>query len=148
MATWMIVENEPDILDILLVMCELWGVKGLGFDDSSVAFQWLDDVDRGKVQAELPELAIVDCSYFRHVRGSKIAARIRQSPVLGNIAIVLTIAARLTAEQKKALHDEAQTPYLLFKPLPGFKQLKAILDEAVRSRPTERANGYPRPANR
>lgn len=31
MTTWMVVENEPDIYEVILAMFEIWGIEGIGF---------------------------------------------------------------------------------------------------------------------
>ncbi|HVO68978.1 MAG TPA: response regulator, partial [Aggregatilineaceae bacterium] len=88
MPTWMVVEDEPDIYDVLLAMFEIWGIEGVAFVDGAEAVAWILDVDQGRVRGELPELAILDIR-LPEISGPAVGARLRQSPVLGNIAIVL-----------------------------------------------------------
>ena len=60
LPTWMVVEDEPDIYDVLLAMFELWGIEGVAFVDGGEAISWVDAVDEGRVHGDLPELAILD----------------------------------------------------------------------------------------
>ena len=95
MPTWMVVEDEPDIYDVLLAMFEIWGIEGVAFVDGAEAQAWIEDVDRGRVHGELPELAILDIR-LPEVSGPELGNRLRRSHVLGEIAIVLITAYRLT----------------------------------------------------
>lgn len=56
----MVVEDEPDIYEVLLAMFEMWGIEGVAFVDGEEAIAWIDDVDNGRFQGELPELALLD----------------------------------------------------------------------------------------
>src|ERR1700690_2295059 len=96
----MVVEDEPDIYDVLLAMFEIWGIEGVAFVDGGEAVAWIDDVDSGKVPGELPELAILDIR-LPEVSGPEVGARLRTSPRLGRVAIVMITAYRLTPEQEE-----------------------------------------------
>ena len=41
MSTWMVVEDEPDIYDVLLAMFEIWGIEGVAFVDGGEAVGWI-----------------------------------------------------------------------------------------------------------
>lgn len=130
MPTWMVVEDEPDIYEVLLAMFEIWGIEGVAFVDGGQAVAWLDDVDNGRVRGDLPELAILDIR-LPEVNGPEVGRRIRQSPILGNIAIVLITAYRLTPSEERAIIEQAQANRLMYKPLPAMPELRAVLDEVV-----------------
>ena len=55
-----VVEDEPDIYEVLLAMFEMWGIDGVAFVDGDEAVAWIDDVDSGRYRGELPELALLD----------------------------------------------------------------------------------------
>ena len=74
----MVVEDEPDIYDVLLAMFEIWGIEGVAFVDGAEAVSWIEDVDRGNVVGELPELAILDIR-LPEVPGPEVGARLRRS---------------------------------------------------------------------
>ena len=89
----MVVEDEPDIYDVLLAMFELWGIEGVAFVDGGEAISWIDAVDEGRVHGDLPELAILDIR-LPEASGPEVGNRIRKSTKLQNIAIVLITAYR------------------------------------------------------
>lgn len=130
MPTWMVVEDEPDIYEVLLAMFEIWGIEGVAFVDGGQAVNWLDDVDQGRVRGELPELALIDIR-LPEVSGPEVGRRIRQSPVLKNMAVVLITAYRLSPQDEKEAIEIAQANHLMYKPLPGMPELRSILDEII-----------------
>lgn len=129
----MVVEDEPDIYDVLLAMFELWGIEGVAFVDGAEAIAWIDAVDDGRVHGELPELAILDIR-LPEASGPEVGNRLRRSPILGNMAIVLITAYRLSPEEETDVIKQAQADRLMYKPLPGMPELRAILDEVVNKR--------------
>ncbi len=133
MATWMVVDDEPDIYDVLVTMFQLWGIDGVAFVDGAEAVQWVDSVDAGTYSGELPELAILDIR-LPGVDGHHVAARIRRSPKLGDIAIVLITAYRISPEQEKQIMLISQADLLLEKPLPAMSDLRTQLDGLIARR--------------
>jgi CheY-like chemotaxis protein len=136
----MVVEDEPEIYDVLLAMFELWGVKGVSFVDGTEALAWIDDVDQGRVRRELPELALLDIR-LHEVSGTQIAARLRRSPFLKDIPIVLITAFHLSPDQEARTIAEAQADQLMYKPLPSMPDLRRELDLLI-----ERRKAAARPA--
>ncbi len=130
LPTWMVVEDEPDIYDVLLAMFEIWGIEGVAFVDGGEAYSWIDDVDAGRVRGELPELAILDIR-LPEVSGPEVGARLRKSHVLGDIAIVLITAYHMPAEQEAEVMALSQADLLLYKPLPAMPQLREAMDKVI-----------------
>ncbi|MBI5931719.1 MAG: response regulator [Chloroflexi bacterium] len=133
MRTWMVVEDEPDIYDVLLAMFELWGIEGVAFVDGAEAISWIDAVDQGRVHGELPELAILDI-HLPEASGPEVGSRLRKSPILRNVAIVLITAYRLSPDEEREAITQAQADKLMYKPLPAMPELRRILDEVVNKR--------------
>lgn len=133
LPTWMVVEDEPDIYDVLLAMFEIWGIEGVAFVDGAEAVSWVDEVDHSLVAGELPELALLDIR-LPEVSGPEVGARLRKSPKLGNLAIVLITAYRLTPQEEDAVMRQAQADLLMYKPLPGMPELRAKLNAIIASR--------------
>ena len=133
MPTWMVVEDEPDIYDVLLAMFEIWGIEGVAFVDGAEAVSWIDDVDRGNVVGELPELAILDIR-LPEVSGPEVGARLRQSGRLGKIAVVMITAYRLSPAEEEAVKARAQADALMYKPLPAMPELRKALDTIISRR--------------
>ncbi len=134
MSTWMVVEDEPDIYELLLAMFEMWGIEGVAFVDGEEAVSWIEETDKDKAPGELPELALLDIRLPGNVSGPMVAARLRQSPVLSRAAVVLITAYKLTVDEEKEIMALAQADRLLYKPLPKFADLKATLEAAITER--------------
>jgi CheY-like chemotaxis protein len=130
LPTWMVVEDEPDIYDVLLAMFEIWGIEGVAFVDGAEAVSWIDNVDQNRVRGELPELAILDIR-LPEMSGPDIGHRLRQSPVLGNMAIVLITAYRLSPEEEDEVVTRAQADLLMYKPLPAMPELRQKMDNVI-----------------
>lgn len=133
MSTWMVVEDEPDIYDVLLAMFEIWGIEGIAFVDGGEAVAWVEDVDKGNVTGDLPELAIIDIR-LPEVSGPEVGARLRQSPRLSKVAIVLITAYRLSPDEEEAMKSKAQADALMYKPLPPMPELRRTLDRIIAER--------------
>lgn len=139
LSTWMVVEDEPDIYEVLLAMFEMWGIEGVAFVDGEEAVAWIEDVDQGRFQGELPELAILDIRLPGDINGAMVGERLRKSPVLGQIAIVLTTAFKLNEEEKQELINQAGADKWLPKPLPKFNELQGILEGVIAQRRAKNA---------
>lgn len=133
MPTWMVVEDEPDIYELLLAMFEIWGIQGVAFVDGPEAVAWVEDVDQGRVRGELPEVALLDVR-LPQLSGPEVAQRLRRSSRLGQIGIVLITAYRLSPEQEKNVIAEAQADLLLFKPLPALAELREMIEGVIAKR--------------
>ena len=145
MSTWMVVEDEPDIYEVLLAMFEVWGIAGVAFVDGGEAVAWIEDVDAGRVQSELPELAILDIR-LPQVSGPEVGARLRQSPRLQHIVIVLITAYRLTPQEEEAFVQQADADMFLYKPLPRPDEFRRMLKEVLAKRTKIAQNGAHAPA--
>ncbi|MGQ9850028.1 MAG: response regulator [Aggregatilineaceae bacterium] len=141
MATWMVVDDEPDIYDVLVTMFRLWGIEGVAFVDGTEAVHWIESVDDGTYTGELPEMAIIDIR-LPGIEGHYVAARIRRSPRLGNMAIALITAYRISAATERYYMAISQADLLIEKPLPALSELREQLD-AVIARRKARAPHYP-----
>ena len=129
----MVVEDEPDIYDVLLAMFEIWGIEGVAFVDGAEAVSWIEDVDKGNVAGELPELAILDIR-LPEVPGPEVGARLRRSDRLGRMAVVMITAYRLSPEEEDQVKARAQADALMYKPLPAMPELRRTLDNIISKR--------------
>ncbi len=134
MSTWMVVEDEPGIYEVLLAMFEMWGIEGAAFVDGEEAVAWIEEADRGEPPPELPELALLDIRLPGNISGPAVGDRLRKSPLLHNIGIVLITAYHLSPEEEKQVIIQANADKLLYKPLPGFHELKKILEDVIANR--------------
>lgn len=133
MSTWMVVEDEPDLYDTLLALFGIWSIDGVAFTNGTDAVKWIDDVDAGSAETNIPELAILDIR-LPGVEGPDIGARLRQSPVLKNIAIVLVTSYYLSPADEKKYIEKAQADDLLYKPLPIPEEFRDVLQKAIARR--------------
>jgi CheY-like chemotaxis protein len=130
----MVVEDEPDIYEVLLAMFEMWGIDGVAFVDGEEAVSWIDDVDNGRFQGELPELALLDIRLPGKINGAMVGGRLRKSQVLGDVAIVMSTAYKLSPEEEKAVIKQAGADKLMYKPMPRFDELQRILEAVIAQR--------------
>lgn len=130
----MVVEDEPDIYEVLLAMFEMWGIEGVAFVDGEEAVAWIDDVDSGRFKGELPELALLDIRLPGEISGVGVGERLRQSRVLGQIAIVLTTANKPSLEDQETYMLQASADKWLPKPLPKFNELQKVLESVIAQR--------------
>lgn len=134
----MVVEDEPDIYELLLAMFEIWGIEGVAFVDGEEAIAWIDESDKG-APSDIPELAVLDIRLPGNVSGPMVGERVRKSPVLNGMAIVLITAYKLTVDEEKAVSEQAGADKILYKPLPKFHDLKTILETAISERKAKTA---------
>ena len=134
MTTWLLVEDDRDIYDVLLAMFDIWDVTCLGFEDGQEALSWIDAVDENpRLVEELPELAVLDIR-LPGVYGPEIGARLRRSPVLGNIAIALVTAYRLSPSKEEEIIAQSGADIFLMKPFPVLHELRRELQQVIDSR--------------
>jgi CheY-like chemotaxis protein len=144
LSTWMVVEDEPDIYEVLLFMFEMWGIDGAAFVDGEEAVAWIEQVDRGEVEGEFPELALLDIRLPGPISGPAVGERLRKSPHLKNIAIVLSTAYTLSKDEEAAVRKRADADHVMYKPMPKFNDLKKLLESIVRERRAKTAKSAER----
>lgn len=132
MPKWMLLEDDEDLHSMLLMMFQLWGIDGIAFNEGDEAYDWIESLDRGEYLGEAPVLAFLDIRMKRHIDGIMVGERIRKSPKLKNIAIVLMSAFLPDDKEVLAAVDKVQANGFVPKPLPKFAELKVILEDIVK----------------
>lgn len=127
MTTWMVVEDEPDLYELVLAMYETLGVDGVSFTNGEDAIAWIEDVENGLYPGELPELALIDIRLPGSSDGSMVGARLRESKPLKHIGIVLMTAYRLSPKQEQTYIDQSHCNAILYKPLPTLDEFERIM---------------------
>jgi CheY-like chemotaxis protein len=125
-VAWLLVEDDNDIRNVVAVMMSVWGEKPLPFPDGTAAWNWLDSVANGTFKGELPDLALMDIRMPGYT-GDKVAARIRQTPVIKDIPIILMTAFSLTDAEIKEMMEQTGIDHLINKPLPDMEIFRSTL---------------------
>ncbi len=131
MSTWMVVEDEPDIYELLMAMFEMWGIEGVAFVDGEEAVSWIKQTDQAGAVGDIPELALLDIRLPGDISGPMVGERLRQSTQLNGMAVVLITAYKLSVDEESAVIAQAGADRLLYKPLPKFDELKRVLLDAI-----------------
>jgi len=134
MATWMIVEDEPDLYEMLEEIFNMWGIETITFGDFDEALEWIELVDQGEDVGELPQLVMLDLMFSRILRGDEVGERLRRSPFLQDIAIVVMTAQREMPEVRDEVIRKVQPDDYIQKPLPRITDLQKRLDVVLEKR--------------
>jgi CheY-like chemotaxis protein len=129
MTTWMVLEDEPDIYELLLLMLEAFGVEGLAFINGEEALEWIEDVDNGFYHGEMPTVALLDIRMPGPIDGLRVGQRLRQSPKIpDDLKIVLVTAYRLKPDEYREAMEISGADHLIYKPIPRFDEFREIIN--------------------
>ena len=128
MVAWIVVEDEPDLYEMILAMYDTMGIDGVAFSSGEDAVDWINTVDGGDRSSEIPEVALIDIRLPGDVSGIEVSARLRQSISLGSMVIVLMTAYHLSPQEEAATRHQARADLLMYKPLPLFTELQRRLE--------------------
>ncbi len=136
MVDWLVVMREELMIDFFMeALVDKWGVEVLMLYSPYEALDWIDDVEAGKFQESLPKLAYMNVFYPDDIRGTVVARRLRESPLLNNIAIVLMDTGNYPSELYNEIMEESdadvfnQSGYQ-----PKFSEFKDYMDEIIAKR--------------
>jgi CheY-like chemotaxis protein len=131
MTTWLVVEDDPDLIEMFTATTELLGVKSLFFSSGEAVEQWIGQVKHSGFDGEMPQLALLDIRLAGEMTGVMVGALLRDCPSLSAIKLILMTAYRLSPSWEKIMLHEAGADLLLYKPLPRFEQLRSILQTLI-----------------
>ncbi|PJF22323.1 MAG: hypothetical protein CUN56_06575 [Phototrophicales bacterium] len=134
MTTWMVVEDEPDLYEMVLAMYDTLGVEGVAFTTGEEAMEWIEAVDNGQYAQEIPELVLLDIRLPGKVNGETVSARIRQSHLMRHTAIVMMTAYKMSPEQESEIMAYSGADYLIYKPLPELHEFEKLLRKLISQR--------------
>ncbi|NOK86198.1 MAG: hypothetical protein GFH27_549411n28 [Chloroflexi bacterium AL-W] len=123
---WLIVEDEADIRNLVVMMCQVWGNTPIPHESGQKAWEWLDSIEAGTYNGLMPDFALMDIR-MPGKRGNEISARMRTIPLLQNIPIVLMTAFVMSEEEMERMRREFGVDEVINKPLPDFDQLRMVL---------------------
>jgi CheY-like chemotaxis protein len=127
---WLIAEDETDIRNLVAMMCQVWGHTPMTFESGQKAWDWLDTVEAGQYQGEMPDFALMDIR-MPGKRGNEISQRMRQIDSLKHIPVVLMTAFVLGDDEINRMKTEYGADYVINKPLPDFEQLRSVLYDVI-----------------
>jgi len=127
---WMIAEDENDIRNLVATMATVWGHTTVAFESGQKAWDWMDTVEDGTNSDPIPEFALMDIRMPGY-RGDEVAARIRRTPGMEEIPIVLMTAFVLTEEERQSMMRDSGVDKVINKPLPEFGELKDLLHDVI-----------------
>lgn len=128
--TWLIAEDEDDIRNLVAMMCKVWGHNTLTFENGQKVWDWLDKVENGGYDGQLPELILMDIR-MPGKKGNELANRMRTIPVLRPLPIVLMTAFSLNESERMQMMTVDGVDHILTKPLPDFEELRVLLHNIV-----------------
>jgi CheY-like chemotaxis protein len=131
--TWLIAEDEADIRNLVAMMCQVWGHTTMTFENGQKVWDWLDTVESGTYNGEMPEFALMDIR-MPGKKGNEIASRMRSMPALNDMPIVLMTAFTLNEQERESLLSESGVDQVIGKPLPDFEELRVLLHDVKRVR--------------
>lgn len=131
--TWLIADDEADILNLVAMMCRLWGHNPLTFNSGSKVWEWLEKVESGEYAEAIPDLALMDIR-MPGKKGNELAHRMRQLPALKKLPIVLMTAFSLSEADVFAMAQNDGVDYIIYKPLPTPDDLKQKLEDVIRNK--------------
>ena len=134
MATWMLLEDEPDLYDMILMMYDMLGLRGVAFSTGEEASEWIDAVNAGEYEGELPQLALVDIRLPDSISGTQIAEKMRKSPQLKKTVIALMTAYHLSPAEEKEVMKKSGADIILYKPFPRMHELHFQLKRLLADR--------------
>lgn len=132
---WLIVEDEADIRNLVVMMCQVWGNTPMPYESGQKAWDWLDAVENGTYTGPLPEFALMDIR-MPGKRGNEIAERIRTVEKLKHIPIVLMTAFVMSEDEMERMRRDFGVDEVINKPLPDFDRLRSILYGIIESKKT------------
>jgi len=126
MTTWLLLEDEADVKQMMLATIDLLGATGLDFPDGETMIDWIEAAEAGKYDGDMPELALLDLRMPTATGGAEVAARLRRSPMFSELVIVLITAYRFAPNEQQDVMLQSGADFLLYKPLPDIDELGYI----------------------
>lgn len=130
MSSWMLVEDEEDIRNVVKVMFQVWGHQVIEFKNGHEAVKFLESVEKGEYAGDLPELLLSDIR-MPGPNGNEIARRMRQVEKLKDVPIILMTAFQLSESEQMAFRTNDGVNRIIFKPLPDFDKFHQMILEVI-----------------
>lgn len=131
MSSWLLVEDEPDLYDILMHLYEMYTTEVIAYTTGEDVLSWLDRISlTDNIQHNnLPIFGLIDIRLPGEINGIELARRLRLHPLLKHMPIVLMTAYRLSSKQEREAIKYSGANRLVYKPLPSFKKMWQMFSE-------------------
>lgn len=129
--TWLIVEDDTAIRNVIETMCELWEFEVVSFKNGFEAFEYL--TGEKEIPAPVPDVALIDIR-MPGPWGHEISAKIREHATLNNIGVILMTAYELPGSDEAKYMEKSGADRLLYKPLPPMDDLLELIQEILDAR--------------
>lgn len=133
MAAWIVVEDEPDLYDMMMAVYDTLGIDGIAFTTGEDAIDWIDAVDGGYISDERPDVALLDIRLPGDVSGIEVGARLRRSSLRRGIRIILMTAHRLSAQEELAALHQSGADLILYKPFSPMSEIPKAMEKFAAS---------------
>jgi CheY-like chemotaxis protein len=127
---WLVAEDEADILNLIATMCQVWGHKTLTFESGGKVWNWLDEVEAGKHNGQMPDFVLMDIR-MPGKKGNEVANRMRRIPAFAHLPIALMTAYQLSDDERAAIIQTDGVDKVISKPLPSFEELRVLLNTII-----------------
>lgn len=131
MSKWLLVEDEPELYEILSSLYDAFGSQVIAHATGEDVLAWLEALPRTEPADKLglPIFALIDIRLPGKINGVEVAAHLRQHPLLHALPIVLMTAYRLSPKEEKYVIKRSGSNRLIYKPLPSFAELRKIFTD-------------------
>lgn len=129
MAAWMVVEDEPDLYDMIMAVYDTLGINGIAFTTGEDALDWIEALDRGYITDQFPEVALLDIRLPGDVSGLEVGARLRTTFFKRQVKIILMTAHRLSPQEEMAAMHQAGADLILYKPFSPMTAIPRAMQE-------------------
>jgi DNA-binding response OmpR family regulator len=133
MAAWIVVEDEPDLYDMMMAVYDTLGIDGIAFTTGEDAVDWIDAIDGGYISDQHPEVALLDIRLPGSVNGVEVGARLRSSSFKQKVKIILMTAHRLSVQEEMAAMHQAGADLILYKPFSPMTEIPKVMRDFAAS---------------
>ena len=133
MTTWMVVEDEPHLYDLIVTIYQSLDVEDVSFTTGEDAVEWIEAFEEGFEEGETPELALLDIRLPGETDGIAVGERMKESPILRDTIIVLMTAFKLSKKKEREYLRRTGAKFLVYKPFEMKDVIKQVQPMLQRS---------------
>jgi CheY-like chemotaxis protein len=126
----MVVDDDATTRSIFTMFLAMWGVTPLIFQSGEEAAEWLDQVERGEWNWEMPEVALIDLR-LPGIMGHAVGQRMREVAATRSIPLIIMSAYYLDDADRLDIHGAARPDLILAKPLPLPDAFRALIEDTI-----------------